>query len=186
MNSELIRRGIQMVVSSKWFDAPVLLSLRMASYRFFFEIGRETIFARDVMLIRPHGFDGGYIKIGQRVGINHDTEIDYSGGIEIEDDVWISQFVIIESHKHLIRTRQLKSDQGTNLNGLKIGRDAWIGAFVVILPGVQRIGEGALIGAGSVVTKDVPDFAIVGGVPARVIGERKDEDLREGRRSFAP
>jgi acetyltransferase-like isoleucine patch superfamily enzyme len=53
-----------------------------------------------------------------------------------------------------------------------IGRDARVGANVTILPGVH-IGERALIGAGAVVTKDVPDYAIVAGVPARVIGDTR-------------
>ncbi len=55
---------------------------------------------------------------------------------------------------------------------LKINDDVWIGARVIILPGCKRIGTGSIIGAGSVVTKDVPDFAIVGGNPAKVIKYR--------------
>ncbi|WP_462354514.1 DapH/DapD/GlmU-related protein [Alistipes timonensis] len=50
--------------------------------------------------------------------------------------------------------------------------DVWVGARVIILPGVT-IGKGAIIGAGAVVAKDVPDYAIVGGVPAKIIGYRK-------------
>ena len=55
---------------------------------------------------------------------------------------------------------------------LSIGHDAWVGAGTLILPGCSRIGIGAVIGAGSVVTKNVPDFAIVAGNPARVIRMR--------------
>lgn len=175
-NSEHIRRGVQMFLSGKWFDAPGLLSLRMAGYRAFFKIGPETIIARETLFIRPHGFDGGFLNIGKRVGINHHVEIDYSGGIEIEDDVWISQYVLIDTHKHVVKTRRLKKDQEVSLSHLKICRDAWVGAFVVVLPGVQRIGEGAVIGAGSIVTKDVPDYAIVAGSPATIIGEREKEE----------
>jgi len=51
-----------------------------------------------------------------------------------------------------------------------IEKDAWLGAGVIVLPGV-KIGEGAIIGAGAVVTKDVEPFTIVGGVPAKKIGE---------------
>ncbi len=56
---------------------------------------------------------------------------------------------------------------------LTIDDDVWIGARAIILPGCKRIGKGAIIGAGSVVTKDVPDYAIVGGNPARIIKYRK-------------
>ena len=56
---------------------------------------------------------------------------------------------------------------------LQIDDDVWIGARVMILPGCKHIGKGVIIGAGSVVTKDIPDYAIVGGNPARVIKSRK-------------
>ena len=171
-NSEHLRRGLQMLVGGKWFDAPGLLWIRMQTYRLFFSIGAETLFSREVMAIRPHGFNGGSFDVGARVGINHHTEIDYSGGIQIEDDVWISQYVVIETHRHVVKTRRLKKDQKIVFNTLRIGRDAWIGAGAVILPGVRVIGEGAVVGAGAVVSKDIPDFTIVGGVPATVIGAR--------------
>lgn len=60
-----------------------------------------------------------------------------------------------------------------------IGDDVWIGANCVILPGCKRIGTGAVIGAGSIVTKDVPDFAVVVGNPARQISIRLDEYERD-------
>jgi len=180
MNSEMVRRGLQTLVSGKWFDAPGLLAVRMWCYRLFFQVGPKTIFARNVQFIRPHGLDQGFVQVGEEVEIGHDTEIEYSGGVAIEDHVWISQHVLIDTHKHLVKTRQLKKDQGVRMNPLRICRDAWIGAFAVILPGVQRIGQGAVIGAGSVVTRDVPDYAVVGGVPAVVIGERKEDDLSVG------
>jgi acetyltransferase-like isoleucine patch superfamily enzyme len=55
---------------------------------------------------------------------------------------------------------------------VEIGEDVWIGAHAVVLPGV-RIGSGAVVGAGAVVNRDVPPNTIVGGVPARVIGDRR-------------
>ena len=90
----------------------------------------------------------------------------------IEDDVWISQYVVIETHEHVITDRRRKKEQPIALDGLTIGRDAWIGAFAVILPGVQRIGEGAIVGAGAVVVQNVGDWEIVEEFPARVIGRR--------------
>ena len=61
---------------------------------------------------------------------------------------------------------------------LVIGDDAWIGANAIVLPGCGRIGRGAVVGAGSVVTRDVPDFAVVAGNPARIIRERFPAALR--------
>lgn len=60
-----------------------------------------------------------------------------------------------------------------------IGADVWIGANATILPGCSRIGMGAVIGAGAVVTSDVADFSVVAGVPARAIGERLRNSQRE-------
>lgn len=62
---------------------------------------------------------------------------------------------------------------GKEATPLHIAGDVWIGARAIILPGCRRIGHGAIIGAGSVVTKDVPDWAVVGGNPATIIKMRK-------------
>ncbi|MFE5835290.1 CatB-related O-acetyltransferase [Arthrobacter sp. NPDC056493] len=72
-------------------------------------------------------------------------------------------------------------DKGMDVerSGCWIGHDSWIGANVSILPGCTRIGVGAVIGAGSIVTRDVEDFAVVAGNPARVIGRRFTPQLGE-------
>jgi virginiamycin A acetyltransferase len=62
-----------------------------------------------------------------------------------------------------------------SFHALEIGHDAWVGSRAIITPGCTRIGIGAVVGAGSVVTKDVPDFAVVGGNPARTIKFRFDD-----------
>jgi acetyltransferase-like isoleucine patch superfamily enzyme len=62
---------------------------------------------------------------------------------------------------------------------LRIEHDVWLGRNAVVLPGCSRIGIGAVIGAGAVVTRDVPDFAIVGGVPAKVLRHRYDEATQQ-------
>ena len=62
---------------------------------------------------------------------------------------------------------------------LTIGNDVWVGQNAVILPNVKRIGDGAVIGAGAVVTKDVPDFAVVVGNPAKIVKYRFSEEMQQ-------
>lgn len=81
--------------------------------------------------------------------------------------------VAILTHTHRInRTDIPMGQQGSLVKEVIIGDDVWIGMRSIIMPGV-RVGNGAVIGAGAVVTKDVPDYAIVGGVPAKVLKYRK-------------
>jgi acetyltransferase-like isoleucine patch superfamily enzyme len=101
------------------------------------------------------------------------VEIDYSGGVVIEDNVWISQGVIIETHTHDIKTKELKKNQPIVYSSLLLKNDCWIGANAIISARVTEIGRGAIVGAGSVVTKNVPDWAVVAGVPAKVIRYRE-------------
>jgi len=86
-----------------------------------------------------------------------------------------------EHHPEFATTYPLETrvDQVASRGPITIGNDVWIGHASTILPGV-KIGTGAGIGAGAVVSKDVPPFAIVGGVPAKVIRFRFDEKVQEG------
>ena len=71
------------------------------------------------------------------------------------------------------------ADQDVVRSKCWIGHDSWIGANVTILPGCRRIGVGSAIGAGSVVTRDVPDFAVVAGNPAKLIRSRFPEEAQD-------
>lgn len=103
------------------------------------------------------------LKIGKRVFINSNLLAMARGGITIEDDVQIAGNVSLLSNNHDMYDRAILL-----CKPIAIRQGAWIGANAVVLPGVE-VGRFAVVGAGSVVTKDVPDYAVVVGNPARVI-----------------
>lgn len=114
---------------------------------------------------------GKGIILGNNSGLGINCKV--RGPLEIGDNVMMGPDVTILTHTHNINRIDIPMcKQGSLVKGVTIGNDVWIGMRSVILPGV-RIGNGAVIGAGAVLTKDVPDYAIVGGVPAKVIRYRK-------------
>ncbi len=111
------------------------------------------------------------LKIGEDSIIGYGAFLDGRDKIIIGNHVDIASEVMIYNSEHDIASEDFKA----NLAPVEIGDYVFIGPRAIILPGV-RIGKGAVIGAGAVVTKDVEEFAIVGGVPAEIIGERKLKD----------
>jgi acetyltransferase-like isoleucine patch superfamily enzyme len=99
--------------------------------------------------------------------IDRDSILDFSGSLTIGQRVVISEAVIIYTHSH---GHNPKSE--ARKTPLVIADDAWIGSRAIISEGVGRIGRGAIVATGAVVTKEVGDWKIVGGAPARVIGDR--------------
>ena len=116
---------------------------------------------------------GSQIEIGNYSGIGVDCDV--RGQVTIGDDVMMGpQVVIMTKHHRFDRTDIPIRCQGYLPPQPVIIEDGvWIGWRVIILPGV-RIGKQAVIGAGAVITKDVPPYAVVGGVPARVIRYRTE------------
>ncbi|MEA1784682.1 DapH/DapD/GlmU-related protein [Arenibacter sp. GZD96] len=108
---------------------------------------------------------GKHTRLGKNVFINHACSFLDMGGIIIEDDVLIGPKVNLITENHPIDPTQRKH---LDLKSILIKRNAWIGAAATILPGVI-VGENAIVAAGAVVHKDVPDNCIVGGVPAKVL-----------------
>lgn len=134
------------------------------------EIGEEAHIGDYVQLLAK----GGPIRIGRRVSIHHFSVICGNGGLTIGDNTAIAYGVVIIPANHIFADpdRPIK-DQGLSELGVEIGRDVWIGSHVTILDGV-KVGDGAVIAAGAVVNKDVPPYAVVGGVPARILNYRKE------------
>ncbi len=111
------------------------------------------------------------ISIGNNSGIGADSLIFAADKVEIGNDVLIAPQLVIYTANHETRRELPMIQQGMKNAPVRIGNDVWIGVRVTILPGVT-IGDGAVIAAGAVLTKDVAPYAIVGGVPAKQIGER--------------
>jgi len=114
---------------------------------------------------------GARIHLGENSSISIDCWV--ASDTQIGDDVMMAPEVTILSNSHNFgRTDISMRAQGAPPpRPVRIGNDVWIGTRSIILPGV-RVGDHCIIGAGSVVTKDVPDWAIVGGNPARIIRYR--------------
>jgi acetyltransferase-like isoleucine patch superfamily enzyme len=135
------------------------------------QLGRGTV----VKAFAVVQSSGGAIRFGRDCAVSSFTHVSTNSG-----DVIVGDFVRIASNCALVggskevhsRDRMIVEQPEGDAKGLWIGDDVLISAGAVIVPGV-RIERGAVIGAGSVVTKDVPEYAIVAGVPAKVIGYRK-------------
>jgi len=126
----------------------------------------------DVIIKRRAYFGTGqHIKLGHRSQLGHCCRID--NDVEIGNDVMMGPDVVMMTNSH--ETSRLDVPmiaQGPSpRKAIHVGNDVWIGTRVIILPGVS-IGDGAIVAAGSVVTRDVPAFAVVAGVPARLIKYR--------------
>lgn len=124
-------------------------------------------------------YAGGYfthtygLAAGRSFSTNTGVILDARGGITIGNDVMLGPYVVIasSSHDHGAAGEPMHV-RGHVPQPVVIGNDVWVGAHAVIRGGV-RIGDGAVVAAGAVVTKDVDAAAIVGGVPAQPIGTRR-------------
>ncbi len=115
---------------------------------------------------------GGDISFGDYCSVNQFAVIYGHGGLRVGDGVRIAAHTVIIPANHVFEDPAVPIClQGETRRGVVIEDDVWVGAGCRILDGV-RIGRGAVIGAGSVVTGPVPAFAVMAGVPARVIGRR--------------
>lgn len=117
-------------------------------------------------LFPPFNADYGQnITVGKNVFINSGCCFQDQGGIEIGNNVLIGQQVVVATLNH-----DLNPQKRANMTAasVKIGNNVWIGAHATILAGVN-VGDGAVVAAGAVVTNDVPENTVVGGVPAKII-----------------
>ena len=133
------------------------------------KLGKRCRLGMDVEL---RTVEAGQIQIGEDTRLNRGCTLTSYAQIRIDDFTIIGEFVSIRDANHGLKRGEPMRYQPHTCEPILIGRDVWIGRGSCILPGVT-IGEGAVIGANSVVTRDVPDFAIAAGVPAKVIKMRQ-------------
>lgn len=126
--------------------------------------------------IERNAFFTPELTVGDNSGIGVNSEI--YGPVTIGSDVMMGPEVVIYTHDHeFSRTDIPMRLQGSApVKPVEIGDDCWIGRRVMIMPGVH-IGSGCVIGAGAVVTKDIPGLSVAAGVPARVIKSRITENV---------
>ncbi len=139
--------------------------------RFFYRISGVKIGKGSTIHMGAIFYDPKNISIGQDSVIGEGAVLDGRDKLSIGNHVDIASEVMIYNCEHDVNS----SDFSAICAPVLIEDCVFIGPRAIILPGV-RIGKGAVVGAGAVVTKDVADFAIVGGVPAGVIGERKNKN----------
>ena len=127
-------------------------------HELFPHLGEESRVNTPLTVVRPHN-----VNIGKNVVIMNGCLMMAAGGITIEDDALIAANVQLISNNHDLENRMI-----ITCKPVHIGRRAWIGAGATILPGVA-VGENAVVGSASVVTRDVPANAVAVGNPAKII-----------------
>ena len=158
----------------KYLPSPVFDGARFVILKFFLK-SIHSIHVKDgATFWFPRG-----ISIGKNVGINEWVFIDGYGGVCIGDNVLIAHGASIVSEDHGINDLEIPiRDQIKVAAKVTIGNDVWIGMGAKILKGVT-VGKGAVVGAGAVVTRDIPEYAVVAGIPARIIKFRTHGEISE-------
>lgn len=164
-----------------WLDFELML-LRWVGHipfhsvrKFFYILSGMQIGKKATLHMWASFFNPKNIKIGEGTIIGDHAFLDGRALLTIGKHVDIASSVMIYNSEHDLS----REDFAAIEEPVEIGDYVFIGPRAIILPGV-KIGKGAVVAAGAVVTKDVPDFVIVGGVPAKIIGERKNKNPNYG------
>jgi acetyltransferase-like isoleucine patch superfamily enzyme len=127
-------------------------------------IGRNTILS----------CKNGNIRLEEKANVGFNCEIGAAGDVRVGKNVLLAAYVYIVGGDHLHdRVDVAVAEQGRTAQGVTVEEGAWLGAHAVVADGV-RIGKHAIIGAGGVVLEDVPDYHIAGGVPTKLLRDRRD------------
>ncbi len=184
---------LEEMASGSWYDAcaPELLDLRVKAKDLCFDYNntrpsdtekqKEILdklvahMGKDSEILSPFVCDYGFlISIGEGTSLNHGAYLMDGGGITIGNHCYIGPFCGMYTATHPLDP-QTRNQNFENARPIVIEDNCWLGGNVLILPGVT-IGEGSVIGAGSVVTKDIPPHSLAMGSPCRVKRELTEKD----------
>jgi len=164
---------------NNWFLDFELMLLRWVGYipfhfvrKFFYKLSGVKIGKGSTIHMWANFFEPKNISIGNDTIIGNHVFLDGRASLKVGSHTDVASSVMIYNSEHDINS----ADFSAKVEKVEIGDYCFIGPRVIILPGV-KIGKGAIIGAGAVVTRNIEEFTIVGGVPAEVIGERKNKNL---------
>lgn len=163
--------GVESILNMLLSPLPLILGgslLRGMLFRpLFRKMGRGFFTSPGVKLLHCYN-----IETGDRISLSFNVILNGRGGLKVGDDFVCGPGVVVWTAKHLYGERNRRMMEQGEVNApVEIGNDVWCGTNAMIMPGV-RIGDGTVIFAGAVVTKDTPPYSVVAGVPARVIRYR--------------
>ncbi|MGE3109785.1 MAG: antibiotic acetyltransferase [Phycisphaerales bacterium] len=160
--------------SRRLLNRSVSLACRLEGGQMWSATAREILRARCGVVIGAYSYGECFVPYSFPAGVVVGRYVSIANGVRI----FLRNHPMdrLSTHPFFFNSRLgvIGTDNVTN-HGFEIGADAWIGENAIVTPGCRRVGIGAVVGAGAVVTKDVPDFAIVVGNPARVVRMRFDE-----------
>jgi acetyltransferase-like isoleucine patch superfamily enzyme len=141
------------------------------------ELKDDVWLSRDCYLIAGRGAE---VIVEERAYIGHRCLFYGHGGIRVGQDALLANDVQLICGNHTFARRDLPiRSQPTEERPIVIGDDVWLGASAIVLGGVT-VGQGAVVGAGAVVTRDLPPYSIARGVPAKIVGERGEDAMLVG------
>jgi len=161
---ECLRRFNEEIIRPKMLSVPSRHFRTWYLRRNLQNLGEGASILRFVKFLKPCN-----ISIGDRVIVNQNVLLDGRGKLTIGNDTDIATGVKIWTMEHDPNSET----HAERTSEVRIGHHVWIASSVQVMPGVT-IGDGAVIAAGAIVTKDVPEKAIVAGIPAKVIGQRNN------------
>jgi len=144
---------------------------------------KVSALSKDKVVLGDNVKIGAYSQViaatsfNNNVGIGEFAYLGGGGGLEIGDDCIVGQYFSCHPENHLFgNLEELIRMQGVTRKGIKIGNNCWIGSKVTVLDGVT-IGSHCILAAGAVITKDMPDYAVIAGVPAKVVKQRNKKSI---------